>query len=106
MNHIIFSIIHNTIKHTLLLNTSLIKNILLSIDRLNILIIKLIYATVEGDMVALGELLRKDKFLLDRHIIEKSPYFASTLHVAADIGHLEFTLDIVGQKPKLAEEVD
>ncbi|XP_074284353.1 uncharacterized protein LOC141608940 [Silene latifolia] len=72
-----------------------------------ILTTKLYDAAIRGDLNSLHNLLSQDPFILDRCIIEKSDRFMqSPLHVAASLGHLEFTTEILSQKPELAKQLD
>jgi len=64
-------------------------------------------AALKGDVSSLKDLEQREKSILDRCSIEKSGHFTgSPLHVAVNLGHLEFTKEILLRKPQLTEEVD
>uniref|UniRef100_A0A803NEM1 PGG domain-containing protein n=1 Tax=Chenopodium quinoa TaxID=63459 RepID=A0A803NEM1_CHEQI len=68
---------------------------------------KLYDAALKGDVPSLLHLLSEDPLILDRCIIRKSGSFMqSPLHVAAKLGHVNFTEEIIKQKPELVELVD
>ncbi|XP_074286982.1 uncharacterized protein LOC141612161 [Silene latifolia] len=68
---------------------------------------KLYDATLIGDVNSLINLLRHDPLILDRCIIEKSDRFIqSPLHIASDLGHIEFTTQLLNLKPELARQLD
>uniref|UniRef100_A0A803NEM0 Uncharacterized protein n=1 Tax=Chenopodium quinoa TaxID=63459 RepID=A0A803NEM0_CHEQI len=78
------------------------------IERSQLLAITRLYdAALKGDVPSLLKLLEEDPLILDRCIIGKSGSFMqSPLHVAANIGHVNFTEEIIKQKPELVELVD
>ncbi|XP_074267710.1 uncharacterized protein LOC141591269 [Silene latifolia] len=71
-----------------------------------ILTARLYDATIRGDLNSLHGLLCEDPFILDRCIIQKSDRFMqSPLHVAVNLGHLQFTTEILRLKPDLAGQL-
>ncbi|XP_074272961.1 uncharacterized protein LOC141596651 [Silene latifolia] len=73
----------------------------------HILTTRLYDATIKGDLNSLHNLLHEDPLILDRCVIEKSNrYMQSPLHVAASLGHLDFTTEILRLKPELAKQLD
>ncbi|KAH9615839.1 hypothetical protein KSS87_011763 [Heliosperma pusillum] len=71
-----------------------------------ILTARLYDAAIRGDLNSLHNLLSEDPLILDRCIIEKSDRFTqSPLHVAVNLAHLEFTMEILRQKPDLASQL-
>uniref|UniRef100_A0A803NBY3 PGG domain-containing protein n=1 Tax=Chenopodium quinoa TaxID=63459 RepID=A0A803NBY3_CHEQI len=76
-------------------------------ERLELLTTRLYDAALTGDVPSLRNLLQQDPLILDRCIIEKSSRFMqSPLHVAVNLGYLEFTTEVLNRKPELAEELD
>ncbi|KAH9603879.1 hypothetical protein KSS87_013567 [Heliosperma pusillum] len=64
-------------------------------------------AALVGNVSLLINLLQKDPLILDRLSIKKHGNFTQTpLHVSANLGHWEFTREILSRKPELAEELD
>uniref|UniRef100_A0A803N870 PGG domain-containing protein n=1 Tax=Chenopodium quinoa TaxID=63459 RepID=A0A803N870_CHEQI len=78
------------------------------IERGQLLAITRLYdAALKGDVPSLLHLLGEDPLILDRCIIGKSGSFMqSPLHLAANFGHVNFTEEIIKQKPELVELVD
>ncbi|XP_021739131.1 ankyrin repeat-containing protein At2g01680-like [Chenopodium quinoa] len=70
-------------------------------------ITRLYDAALKGDVPSLLNLLGEDPLILDRCIIGKSGSFMqSPLHVAVNFGHVNFTEEIIKQKPEIVELVD
>ncbi|KAL9226848.1 hypothetical protein vseg_002614 [Gypsophila vaccaria] len=68
---------------------------------------KLYDASIEGDVQSLYKLLQQDSHILERCNLDNSGRIVhSPLHVAVNIGHLEFIRVIVSRKPELTEELD
>ncbi|KAH9624128.1 hypothetical protein KSS87_011507 [Heliosperma pusillum] len=64
-------------------------------------------AAFEGNVPSLINLLQEDPLILDRWNIKNSTNFTQTpLHIAVNLGHLEFTREILHRKPELAEQLD
>ncbi|XP_056698934.1 ankyrin repeat-containing protein BDA1 isoform X2 [Spinacia oleracea] len=64
-------------------------------------------AALTGDVPSMLNLLEQDQFILERCIIEKSCHFMqSPLHVAVNMGHIQFVREILRRKPQFAEVVD
>ncbi|KAK8976101.1 hypothetical protein V6N11_007595 [Hibiscus sabdariffa] len=65
---------------------------------------KLYEAAEEGDVTVLPELIRQDRLLLDRVLVN---YAVETpLHVAAMLGHTDFVREIIQRKPEFTKQVD
>ncbi|KAK8505254.1 hypothetical protein V6N13_045699 [Hibiscus sabdariffa] len=65
---------------------------------------KLYEAAAEGSVTVLLELIRQDRLLLDRMLIN---YAVETpLHVAAMLGHTDFVKEIIQRKPEFTKELD
>ncbi|KAK8597590.1 hypothetical protein V6N13_094993 [Hibiscus sabdariffa] len=65
---------------------------------------KLYEAAEEGNVTVLLELIRQDRLLLDRVLVN---YAVETpLHVAAMLGHTDFVREIVQRKPEFIKQVD
>ncbi|XP_039051227.1 ankyrin repeat-containing protein BDA1-like [Hibiscus syriacus] len=65
---------------------------------------KLYEAAEEGNVTVLLELIRQDRLLLDRALVN---YAVETpLHVAAMLGHTDFVKEIIQRKPEFTKEVD
>lgn len=76
-------------------------------EEFRLLIVHLRDSAIKGDVPSLLNLYHIDPFILDRCMTEKSGCFMqSPLHIAANLGHLEFTKEIICRKPELAEELD
>ena len=65
---------------------------------------KLYEAAMEGNVSFLLILLQEDSLVLDRFIA--GHYAETPLHIAAMLGHLEFTRQILSRKPELAQELN
>lgn len=65
---------------------------------------KLLDAAVEGNVTSLLILLQEDKLFLDRCAVTCPA--ETPLHIAAMLGHLEFTREILCRKPDLVKELD
>lgn len=65
---------------------------------------KLHEAAVEGSVASLLRLLKEDTLALDRYIAACFP--ETSLHIAAMLGHLEFTAKIPSRKHQFAKELD
>ncbi|CAK7352858.1 unnamed protein product [Dovyalis caffra] len=65
---------------------------------------KLQEAAVEGNVTSLLALLQEDKLVLDRCAVTCASEMP--LHIAAMLGHLEFTREILCRKPELVKELD
>ncbi|XP_074294425.1 uncharacterized protein LOC141622277 [Silene latifolia] len=64
-------------------------------------------AALVGNVNLLINLLQEDPLILDRLSIKKHENFTQTpLHVSANLGHWEFTSEILRRKPEMAEELD
>ncbi|GAB4854516.1 hypothetical protein Ancab_023096 [Ancistrocladus abbreviatus] len=63
-------------------------------------------AALEGKVAVLLNLLNEDPLILDRCCISEGRFAASALHIAAERGHVEFSLQILNRKPELAEQLD
>ncbi|XP_021723963.1 ankyrin repeat-containing protein At2g01680-like [Chenopodium quinoa] len=64
-------------------------------------------AALKGDVPSLLDLLDEDPLILDRCNIENSSrVMQSPLHVAANLGHLDFIIEILRRKPEIVEELD
>ncbi|XP_074289787.1 uncharacterized protein LOC141615234 [Silene latifolia] len=64
-------------------------------------------AAIEGNVPSLINLLQEDPLVLDRWSFKNSTNFVQTpLHIAVNLGHIEFTREILRRKPELAEEID
>ncbi|GAB4854503.1 hypothetical protein Ancab_023085 [Ancistrocladus abbreviatus] len=63
-------------------------------------------AALEGKVAVLLNLLNEDPLILDRCCISEGRFATSALHIAAERGHLEFSLQILNRKPELAEQLD
>ncbi|KAK6927245.1 Ankyrin repeat, partial [Dillenia turbinata] len=61
-------------------------------------------AAVKGSVEALLILLSEDEHILDRFIIER--YRETPLHIAAMLGHVDFSKEILARKPELAAELN
>ncbi|KAK6927246.1 Ankyrin repeat [Dillenia turbinata] len=61
-------------------------------------------AAVKGSVETLLILLNEDEHILDRFIIER--YRETPLHIAAMLGHVDFSKEILARKPELAAELD
>lgn len=55
-----------------------------------------------GDIDAFYTLIREDLKLLDH--IDELPFFDTPLHIAASVGHIQFSLEIMGLKPSFARK--
>ncbi|XP_039012212.1 ankyrin repeat-containing protein BDA1-like isoform X2 [Hibiscus syriacus] len=65
---------------------------------------KLYEAAEEGNVTVLLELIRQDRLLLDRVLVN---YAVETpLHVAAMLGHTDFVKEIIQRKPEFTKEAD
>ncbi|XP_043705177.1 ankyrin repeat-containing protein BDA1-like [Telopea speciosissima] len=69
--------------------------------------IKRLYeASLDGSVSSLIELIKEDKLILDR-VMMNTYYFNETpLHIAAILGHVDFAIEILRRKPELATELD
>ncbi|KAJ8450464.1 hypothetical protein Cgig2_002149 [Carnegiea gigantea] len=76
--------------------------------KLELLATRLYEAALVGDVSSLLEVLRLDASILDRCCIQRLArgFIQSPLHIAADLGHLDFVNKILESKPELAEERD
>ncbi|XP_021740848.1 ankyrin repeat-containing protein BDA1-like [Chenopodium quinoa] len=64
-------------------------------------------AALKGDVPSLLNLLDEDPLILDRCNIQNSGRFMqSPLHVAANLGHINFIIEILCRKPALVEDLD
>ncbi|KAG8375719.1 hypothetical protein BUALT_Bualt10G0129700 [Buddleja alternifolia] len=61
-------------------------------------------ATIEGNVEALIKLIQEDPLILDRSMA--TTFGETPLHVAALLGHQQFTIELVTRKPELARELD
>ncbi|GAV89726.1 Ank_2 domain-containing protein/Ank_4 domain-containing protein/PGG domain-containing protein [Cephalotus follicularis] len=61
-------------------------------------------AAVQGSVTSLHSLIQEDELILDRYLA--GCYAETPLHIAAMLGHLEFTKEILSKKPGLAAELD
>ncbi|KAK6927244.1 PGG domain, partial [Dillenia turbinata] len=61
-------------------------------------------AAVKGSVETLLNLLSEDEHILDRFIIKC--YHETPLHIAAMLGHVDFSKEILARKPELAAELD
>ncbi|XP_062022816.1 ankyrin repeat-containing protein BDA1-like [Rosa rugosa] len=61
-------------------------------------------AALEGNLTTLTDLLNQDRLALDRFVVDS--FSETPLHVAAMLGHLDFTKEILRRKPELAQELD
>ncbi|KAK9742092.1 hypothetical protein RND81_03G147900 [Saponaria officinalis] len=76
-------------------------------QRIESLVTNLYDAALEGNVPSLLALLQEDPLILERYSLKKSFDFTQTpLHVAVNLGHLDFSREILGRKPELAEELD
>ena len=66
--------------------------------------IKLYDASMEGCVLTLSSLLQKDPLLLSK--ISLTAFAETPLHIAALLGHTNFTRQLLTHKPKLALELD
>lgn len=67
---------------------------------------KLYEAAKEGKVTSLMSLLQEDELILDRCMITSSFRDTTPLHVAAMLGHAEFSFELLRRKPELAGELD
>ncbi|KAJ8450465.1 hypothetical protein Cgig2_002150 [Carnegiea gigantea] len=76
--------------------------------KLELLATRLYEAALVGDVSSLLDVLRLDASILDRCRIQRLArgFIQSPLHIAADLGHLDFVNKILESKPELAEERD
>ncbi|XP_059455127.1 ankyrin repeat-containing protein BDA1-like [Corylus avellana] len=61
-------------------------------------------ASRDGCVSTLTTLIQRDALILDRVLL--TSFGETPLHIAALLGHFEFSKALLGKKPKLAEEVD
>ena len=76
--------------------------------KLELLAARVYEAALVGDISSLLDMLRLDASILDRCRIERLArgFIQSPLHIAVDLGHLDFVNKILESKPELAEERD
>uniref|UniRef100_A0A6P3YR62 ankyrin repeat-containing protein BDA1-like n=1 Tax=Ziziphus jujuba TaxID=326968 RepID=A0A6P3YR62_ZIZJJ len=66
--------------------------------------VRLYEASAEGCTASLNSLMEEDPRILSK--ISLNSLGETPLHISASLGHLNFTKQLVSQKPKLAEELD
>ncbi|KAL3844495.1 hypothetical protein ACJIZ3_001898 [Penstemon smallii] len=62
-------------------------------------------ATIKGNVNTLFNLIQEDPLILDRNNIITT-FLETPLHIAAMLGHQEFSVQLLRQKPQLAKELD